>query len=275
MEAIQEEIDKVITAFKKGQELALNATDIAELVKSLQLQKGKFQSVFFEGAAAYLSASLEENSKAWTKFVKHPQMKPHIGQVWVGFGWGMAEKNREIIPFIQDLNAFEKWKALDGYGYFHGLLRKRRFIKGQSIPENIEAEELLGFDQGLGRSLWYNAKGDVEKLAAELSHFDKKRLPAVWRGVGLAAFYVGGWDRTSLQELKALSGDYQTSFLLGVAIAILGRKHAQTLKKESLEAFTELVDKPAEEILQQIEYPFEKEWTLSEWIEAIESQLEV
>ncbi|MBL0272347.1 MAG: DUF1702 family protein [Chitinophagaceae bacterium] len=91
-------------------------------------------------------------------------------------------------------------------GYYAGLFKGRRTIKNQLVPDGIGAQELQGFDQGLGRRLWYNARGEVKEVARLIQTFTSTRHPDLWRGIGIACGYVGGNQQENLELLLTASG---------------------------------------------------------------------
>ncbi len=86
-----------------------------------------------------------------------------------------------------------------------------------------------GYDQGLGRLLWYTAKAEPETLTNLITPFAEERKQDLWRGVGIEVSYAGGCEEETLRQLKTLSSGFATDLAVGVTLATLSRKAANTL----------------------------------------------
>ena len=110
----------------------------------------------------------------------------------IGLGWAFAKTEISPTPYLESLHRVMNRMVFDGMGYYYGLFKGRKTVKNQLIPEGIEEQELHGFDQGLGRRLWYISKGEVNELVQLIQPFHFSRHADLWRGVGIACGYVGG-----------------------------------------------------------------------------------
>ena len=119
-------------------------------------------------------------------------------------------------------------KVLDGYGYWHGLFRRRLTIRTQTIPKNITSEYQSGFDQGIGRTIWYITKGEVAKVVNIINHFSEDRRANLWQGIGVASTYVGGCSDELIGELKSASSEFKKNFETGIESAESSLKRAQS-----------------------------------------------
>jgi hypothetical protein len=117
----------------------------------------------------------------------------------------------------------------DGMGYYHGLFKGRKTVKNQLIPEGINEQELHGFDQGLGRRLWYIVKGDVTELIQLINPFHSSRHSDLWRGVGIACGYVGGCYKENLERLQNSSTEYKDQLSAGIALAAISRNASNSI----------------------------------------------
>src|ERR1043166_3958400 len=103
----------------------------------------------------------------------------------------MAKANASL----SDLNAIEylmRPRVFDGHGYYDGLFRTRSTVKGKKLPAGLTEMTKVWYDQGLGRSICFFSKGDVGRAKQMISDFESARQPALWKGVGHAASYIGG-----------------------------------------------------------------------------------
>ncbi|MEX2589705.1 MAG: DUF1702 family protein, partial [Chitinophagales bacterium] len=224
---IAQNIEKVIAAFHKGRELSREIKEHDFLNQSDK----KFISVAFEGASSGIAKKALENENPdlnnWLTYAEKAG-DMHASQIYVGMGWAIAEKGLDINVFLGKFSPLMQGKVLDGFGYYHGLLRRRRFIKGLALPDSISAEQLLAFDQGIGRSLWYTAKGDLDLLIKMQQNFPEERQKAIWRGIGLAAAYVGGLDKNLSEKLLKIAGKYKIQLATGAVLAANSRKASKT-----------------------------------------------
>src|SRR4030095_9223172 len=118
----------------------------------------------------------------------------------------------------------------DGIGYYHGLFKGRSVIKKKMIPAEIE--DINGFDQGLGRRLWYLKKGNIDHLLELLNDFDEVRRGDLWRGAGIACAYVGGNKTAALQHLSNAAGAYKRQLELGITLAAVSRIASDSITED-------------------------------------------
>lgn len=182
------EVMDVFTSYQKlceegGVEKALHV---------LSQHKTRFQSVAYESISMFFAYSiLQTEASNWTDWNNFfEKYKSNFStQLQVGLGWAMAKSQQ--IKWGQ-IAGLDKEKILDGYGYFYGIFRSRLTVKAAQIPDEIEKEDLPFFDRGLGRSLWYLSKGNLEQLARLLDVFGSDRKEDLLQGIGLASAFVGG-----------------------------------------------------------------------------------
>lgn len=191
---IAERIDRIVSIFKAAREVAEEEGQSEALKHHLTASDSYYRSVAYEGAA--MGLALRDISQ-WEAFLKN-DAAAHAVQVHIGLGWALAE---QALPCEEDARWQDADAVLDGYGYYHGLFRRRLSIRTQGIPDGINAAQLPGFDRGLGRSLWYISKGDMELLLRMIAAFTIDRQPHLWRGVGIAVAYVGGCNEALLRDV--------------------------------------------------------------------------
>src|SRR5205823_3270933 len=120
------------------------------------------------------------------------------------------------------------WLAVDGYGFDRAYFDTRRWVDELTEPEPYPWADRpdyfpRAFDQGVGRALWFINGGDPRAVAAAVQRFPERRRPDLWSGVGLAATFAGGSDRTGLAELRRASGPHHAELALGVVFAVKAR----------------------------------------------------
>jgi len=117
-------------------------------------------------------------------------------------------------------------RVMDGYGYYEGIFRKRKAIGEKMISEQFEDKFLHGYDMGLGRSIWYICKADCEKIAEMVASFPSSRQRDLWRGIGAACSYVGGFDEGLLNQLFVASSIHSTQLAIGASLVARSRTEA-------------------------------------------------
>ncbi len=232
-------MERVMQTFQAARTLAEAHGLSAELSDFLVHSDAYFRSVAYEGAAMGLALRDSANNDAtfseWSAFAAN-EGALHTVQVHIGLGWALAEKDA---PLKLPAGCTDTDAVLDGYGYYFGLLRRRPTVRQQTIPETISPVLLPAFDRGLGRSLWYISKGDLELLLQMMAAFDPARQPNLWRGVGIASTYVGGCSHEQLAALWTAANHHQTQLADG----------AKRVAKSRIKAHTSLVE--VEKVCQQ------------------------
>ena len=193
----------------------------------LKTEKGEFASVVYEAIAVCLANQDIKNKdnffSLWSSFCdQHASL--HGSQIYVGLGWAMCESAVSEYTFLEELPSVWRWRVLDGYGYYSGLFKRRETIRSQQIPPFISNDDTHAFNQGIGRSLWYLSQGDIERLTRSLNLFEDNRQVDMWRGIGLAATYVGGIDASLLKDIQLAAEEYLPQFKCGALMAIAARK---------------------------------------------------
>ncbi|MFT4544212.1 MAG: hypothetical protein ACI9UR_000620 [Bacteroidia bacterium] len=212
--SISENIETIVSTFQKGRALAESEISLDDLVVALDEFQPRYRSAGYEGASMGVAI---ERDDGWRTF--NEKTKVHETQVHIGLGWAFAEKNWQIEKELHMVNQDFQTKVLDGYGYWYGLFRRRLTIRTQSIPENITPELQIGFDQGVGRAIWYISKGEVAKVVNIINHYSEDRRANLWQGIGVASTYVGGCSDKLIAELKSAAGEFKLNFETGIEAA--------------------------------------------------------
>ncbi len=209
-------------------------TDLDQLIFFLDREPPEFRSIAYESASMELGLIDLMHGSAlehWKKFYDRSR-HAHPFHIEIGLGWAFAK--HKIFPSENWM--FPKktmpWMIIDGIGYYYGLFRGRRTVKHQLVPEEINERQRHGFDQGLGRRLWYISKGEVKKLNALIQSFPVSRQADLWRGVGIACGYVGGCNRSDLESLVDTSKNCYAQLSIGIALAIISRIASGSVTKE-------------------------------------------
>lgn len=155
----------------------------------------------------------------------------HSPMAHIGAGQALARLRRRPEPFLDRLDdPVLRWLVVEGYGFHLGLFGRAKYIDRQAVPRFLSPLARRPFDQGVGRSLWFSAGGDVARVAALIAAFTFDRHADLWLGVGLACCYVGGMPRQQIERLRDASAPHLTQVAAGAAFAAQGRHrvgHAQ------------------------------------------------
>lgn len=230
--SVTEKLQLVQSLFQETQQ-RIKDNSVESVLKQYD---GEFLSIVYEAIAVHLATldlKLEDNSfSLWNNFlIKHGAL--HGSQIHVGLGWALSEMNVTDISILPSFTSTWRWRVLDGYGYHSGLFKRREAIRSQQVPPFIIQEDIHAFNQGIGRSLWYTSKGDIERLLRSLNLFDLNRQKGLWRGVGLATSYVGGVDKSTLNNFLNASGVFAPQLKCGIIMAIAARKKSGILSTDT------------------------------------------
>jgi len=235
-DSIAQRVERIVATFKAAREVAEQEGLSATLSEHLAQSDAYYRSVAFEGAAMGLAL---RDVSIWKDFLLHDGAS-HAVQIHIGLGWALAEQQK---PVEEHADWHDRDSVLDGYGYYHGLFRRRLSIRTQGIPTGLTDAQLPAFDRGLGRSIWYISKGDVALLKRMTDAFPESRQPNLWRGIGIAVAFVGGCDGPLLRQIACAASAFRPQLLEGAARALKSRTVAGT-PIEDAEAVARAFDQP-------------------------------
>lgn len=177
-------------------------------------------------ALALLDTLLPGRRDRLARFLAGPG-DPHAYIIYVGAGWVMARLPVSPARFVSRLgDPVLRWLAMDGYGFHEGFFHWPRSVERQEVPRRLTGYLRRGFDQGLGRSLWFVDGANVSLLPRTLGAFPESRQPDLWAGLGLACAYAGGRERPEIEALLQAAGRHAPQFAQGVAFAAGARNRA-------------------------------------------------
>jgi len=137
----------------------------------------------------------------------------------VGSGWAMAKLRRRRLGRIGAFAPLLRWLAYDGKGFCRAFFAgPRGFDRWRAHPGRCSATCEIEY-QGVGRSLWFRACGDPERLTALVATLPPHHQGDVWSGVGLAAAYAGGVEVATYRRLAELASDHRAAVAQGAAFA--------------------------------------------------------
>lgn len=238
--------------FLKVQDYIQSKRELDELITFLDSETPEFRSIAYESASMQISLQdLSLNNELlndWKNFLHHSR-EIHPFHIYIGLGWTFAKL--EILPaaYLKSIQPMMRWMIFDGIGYYNGLFKGRRTIKNQMVPEGIDGQDLQGYDQGLGRRLWYFSKGEVKEVVQLIESFPTERQADLWRGVGVACGYVGGNDIISLKNLVTSSAIFKQQLSSGVALAAISRNVSGSITRDIENACKIICGMPLKDVL--------------------------
>jgi hypothetical protein len=204
------------------------------LIPYLENFDSLFRSVAYEGA----SMSRALNNLAQGKELNHwfaylEKVPQHSTQAYIGLGWAIAQRQVPVSDVLFIFDPIFRSRIIDGYGYYEGMFRQRYSVRDKIIPDDIKGDDLRAYDQGLGRSLWYTAKGSMMQLAELINDFPGIRKSDLWRGAAIAVAYIGAFDKNMLDSITRCASDYQIQLAIGAALLARSRWQAGTLNTDT------------------------------------------
>jgi enediyne biosynthesis protein E3 len=217
-------LETVISTVTKGCHVTLQTSKSEVLVTRMHEFEPELRGFAYEGAGIGLAAldcllPWKNRTKA---FVDGPGA-PYIYAIHIGAGLALARMRRKPEKFLARLDPVVCWIAIDGYGFHQGFFVRQRYVEKQAVPKHLSRYGRRTFDHGIGRSIWFVAGANVERVATTLASFAPERQADLWSGVGLGCGYTGGVDREALATLQRASGPYSSQLAVGVAIAAHAR----------------------------------------------------
>lgn len=151
----------------------------------------------------------------------------HIYMSHIGAGEALARMRRLPEPFLHRLDdPVARWLVMDGFGFHEGFFRRARYVGRQVVPDYLSPYARRVFDQGLGRSIWFTAGAEVDRVAAEVAAFRPARQADMWLGIGTGCCYAGGMERHEIERLREVCEPHLAYVATGAAFAAKGRHRA-------------------------------------------------
>lgn len=231
--AVRERLEQVGSCFVAGYHAALEEDRPEPLAALIESEVTRdFRGFAFEGAG--MALTLLDTLTPWrrdrlSRFLAGPGAA-QVYIIYVGAGWVMARLPLSPERFLARLeDPLLRWLALDGYGFHEGFFHWPRSVERQEVPRKLQGYYRRGFDQGLGRSLWFVEGADVRRLPRTIGAFPAARQADLWSGLGLACGYAGGRTRAEVEELRTAAGPHLPQLAQGVAFAAQARDRAGIL----------------------------------------------
>src|SRR5947209_11308637 len=226
--ATWKQLETAVLSALEGYHATLESSKFEILIPHLDTVALELRGYAYEGAAMGLTGldCVLPWKKGLQAYMAGPGA-PHIYMVHIGAGEALARLRRKPEPFIARLEDRTLcWLVMDGYGFHEGFFARKRYVDEKVVPAHLSPYARRIFDQGLGRSLWFSAGANVERIAALITTFPTSRQADMWVGVGVACAYVGGVDRAAIEALQAAAGPFRSYMAVGAAFVAKGRQRA-------------------------------------------------
>lgn len=233
----------------KAATLAEKSDSWIDIIPSLEEESPEYRSIAYEGASFEIAMKdLATNNKLhpWKEFKNASRI--HSFHVDIGLGWAFAKTGVSPQSYVESINDLSGSMVLDGIGYYHSLYKGRSTLKNKTVPPAIEGKNLDLFDQGVGRRLWYMAKGNEQEAIELLHNFAASRHGALFRGIGIACGYVGGCKEHQLKYLKEISASHLGQLQFGITLAGVSRVISETVTPDIDLACRIICDKTLDEL---------------------------
>lgn len=246
-------LEGIAEIFLVGYHFVLDSSDGARIAAAIHEHVDPERRGFaFEGAG--MSLALLDALTPWgggrlRRFVEGAGAA-HTYMIWIGAGWAIARlggwqrRLSRLDPLAQGL-------AADGLGFHNAFFKVGDTVRRAQTPRGLDGFFARGYDQGVGRCLWFVECGDVAAVEATIASFAESRRADLWSGVGLACTYAGGTGRAALERLRdaAAREGHAAPFAQGSAFALMARAGAGNLAPHNELACDVIWGRPVDEVV--------------------------
>ncbi len=230
-----EKTEKIKSIFLDTQLFHATHNNLEALTVYLENTENEFKSIGYESASMAIAIkSFETDSFPgdWLSFLNGAALA-HQAQVYVGLGWAIAKLKISFLTAVEKINTKFYFRIADGCGYYDGSFRYRRTVLQEELPNYLPAEAMPMYNQGIGRSIWYSEKADINNIHSRIETFESNKHADLWRGVGIAVAYVGGCEDAALEALLKYASTNASHLATGAALAARSRMMANTMTNDT------------------------------------------
>lgn len=178
----------------------------------------RFKGVLMEGLSMGLALSDHVNPsrvKRWNLHCsRHELAHPYETHTGLGMAIGMFG------GAVTSPRMLWEWFVIDGLGFQQGVLHSEKFLyRCGKTTRRLTSYGFKVFDQGLGRSIWFQTGGNATAACDMIANFSIDRQADLWIGMGVAVAHVGSTSNADLEVLRDRAGIFRTHLALGTVIA--------------------------------------------------------
>ena len=176
---VSNKLDAVQDTFQKGFDFAADISSLSSLASKLDTLDKEFLSIAYEGASMNIALNCFEAGdeiKPWFEFLESAE-RAHGIQYHIGLGWALAQLQLNTTIYLQLLDPIERYRVLDGYGYYEAMFRTKKSILNQLRPEGLNEGGISAYYQGIGRGIWYLSRGELAEVQNMMDRFQKEKRP--------------------------------------------------------------------------------------------------
>lgn len=209
--------------------LTLDVRDLDELADQLDTIAPELRGIAYEGAGMGLMMRDALAPRAWRLHAfLNDRGANYQALIYIGAGLVLPRLPLNPVRFVSRQDPLLRWLVMDGYGFFDAFFNWTSAIAQHQVPARVTGYARSGYDQGLGRSLWFCTGANVERIVDTIAEFPTHRRADQWSGVGLACAYAAGvMDRGAIEELLHAADGHQAAMATGAAIAAIFRRHSK------------------------------------------------
>jgi hypothetical protein len=224
-------LEQIVRVFLQGYHAALNDQGPETLAFNLEAVDREFCGFAYEGAAMGLTLldQLSFSNRQRLCTFLNGFGSNHSYMIHVGVGWAIARVpwlRRNFDQASGHLDPLLRWLAADGNGFSDFYFGFPDFLRKPERLNRLEGYTRHAYAQGVGRSLWFVAGANANRISRWISELPHSLHGDLWSGAGLACAMAGGADQFAIERLKKLSGDYQAAVAQGAAFAAKTRQQA-------------------------------------------------
>jgi hypothetical protein len=250
---VQPRLVAIVESFVHGYHLGLAAPDVDTLIRALELHDPERRGFAYEGAGmgVGLRVLVTPGSTLLAVYLKAADHHHYIVQI--GAGWAMARVPLRWSALVAQLDPTYHWLAWDGYGFHEALFHPVETVDQHGRLPRRDGFALQAFDQGVGRALWFVRTADPDRVGSAIARFPEARRADLWGGVGLAAAYAGGVERSVLARLVELADEHRAAMGVGSLLALRTRSRAHNPSPHTASAVEALCGVDPVAALDQVE----------------------
>lgn len=209
--------------------LTLDVRDLDELADQLDTVTPELRGIAYEGAGMGLAMRDALAPRTWRlDAFLNDRGSDYQCLIYIGAGLVLPRLPVHPLRFVNQQNPLLRWLVMDGYGFFDAFFNWTSAIAARRVPATVTGYARNGYDQGLGRSLWFCTGANVTRIIDTIAAFPVHRRADQWSGIGLACAYAAGvMDRGAIEELLAAAGPHREHMATGAAMAAIFRRHSK------------------------------------------------